>query len=288
MAGSAAEPRFRALLLGVFASLALVLAAIGVYGVISQAVSRRTPEIGIRVALGASPSHMLGLILRQGLILTAIGLGIGLAASLALTRLLSSLLFGIGAADPATYLLVSLLLLMAARFVHGSATAIMGPVMSAAISDVAPAAKRATWLSTYSTVQGAGQAIAPVIAEQPSLEAGPIMVQVEYCVDPPQLNAFWRAMAELGQKRRRDGAMHWWIFQDTADPSRFVETWIEATWAEHLRNHERVSVAHQVTERRIQSLTRSGSTIVTRHFVAPEPARSTNAVLRALQESTPS
>lgn len=126
----------------------------------------------------------------------------------------------------------------------------------------------------------------PVVAEQPSLEAGPIMVQVEYSVDSPHVSAFREAMAELGQKRRRDGAMHWWIFQDTADPSRFVETWIEATWAEHLRNHERVSVAHQEIERRIRSLTRSGSTLMTRHFVAPELAPSTNGVLRALEERT--
>src|SRR5436190_23471217 len=107
------------------------------------------------------------------------------------------------------------------------------------------------------------------------------MVQVEYCVDPPRVDAFRTAMAELGQRRRRDGAIHWWTFQDTADPSRFVETWIEAAWAEHLRNHERVSVAHQELERRIHGLTRRGSTIMTRHFVTPEPASSTKRESRA-------
>src|SRR5436190_22264437 len=112
------------------------------------------------------------------------------------------------------------------------------------------------------------------------------MVQVEYCVDPPRVDAFRTAMAELGQRRRRDGAIHWWTFQDTADASRFVETWIEAAWAEHLRNHERVSVAHQELERRVRDLTRSGSTIATRHFIAPETRPPTDAVIRAVEERT--
>src|SRR5213592_3748646 len=85
------------------------------------------------------------------------------------------------------------------------------------------------------------------------------MVQVEYCVDSPRAEAFRTAMAELGHLRRRDGAMQWWVFQDTADPSRFVETWLEATWADHLRSHERAPVAYQEVERRIRDLTRSGS-----------------------------
>src|SRR4051812_899271 len=126
----------------------------------------------------------------------------------------------------------------------------------------------------------------PVVAEEPSLEAGPIMVQVEYCVDPPRADAFRTALAELGQLRRRDGAMQWWLFQDAADPSRFVETWLEATWVEHLRTHERVSVAHQEIERRIRDLTRSGSAIKTRHFVSPLTRASTDAVVRALEERT--
>jgi quinol monooxygenase YgiN len=112
------------------------------------------------------------------------------------------------------------------------------------------------------------------------------MVQVEYCVDPPRADAFRSAMSELGQNRRRDGAMQWWVFQDTADPLRFVETWIEATWADHLRNHERTSVAYQELEQRIRDLTRSGSTITTRHFIAPEPRPSTNAVVREVEERT--
>jgi MFS family permease len=126
----------------------------------------------------------------------------------------------------------------------------------------------------------------PVVAEEPLLDAGPIMVQVEYCVDPPRADAFRTALAELGQLRRRDGAMQWWLFQDTADPSRFVETWLEATWVEHLRTHERVSVAYQEIERRISDLTRSGSEIKTRHFVSALAHASTDGVVRALEERT--
>jgi putative ABC transport system permease protein len=114
VAQSAAEPRFRALILGVFASLALILAAVGVYGVISQSVARRVPEIGIRIALGASPAQMVALILRQGVLLALAGLGVGLAVSLVLTRLIASLLFGVEATDPATFGVVSLLLLLVA------------------------------------------------------------------------------------------------------------------------------------------------------------------------------
>jgi MFS family permease len=126
----------------------------------------------------------------------------------------------------------------------------------------------------------------PQVDGELSLEAGPIMIQVEYIVDPPQAHAFELAMGELGRNRRRYGAMHWWIFQDTADPSRFVETWIESTWAEHLRYHERVSIAHKQIEQRAQDLTRSGSTITTRHFVAPVGPPSTTAMVRAVQERT--
>src|SRR5437764_13218768 len=101
----------------------------------------------------------------------------------------------------------------------------------------------------------------PAVAAEPSLEARPVMVQVEYRVDPPRADAFRNAMAELGRNRRRDGALQWWLFQDTADPSRFVETWIEATWAEHLRNHERVAVTQNGLEQSIRGLTHSSTTI---------------------------
>jgi MFS family permease len=126
----------------------------------------------------------------------------------------------------------------------------------------------------------------PEVADEPSLDAGPIMIQVEYCIDPPRADAFRTAMAELGQIRRHDGAMQWWLFQDTADPVYFIETWLEATWAEHLRNHERVSVAHQELERRIRDLTQTGSSVKTRHFVAPDRRPPSEVVMRTLEQRT--
>jgi putative ABC transport system permease protein len=103
--------RYPAVLIGVFAAVALALAAIGIYGVISYSVSQRTHEIGIRVALGASRRDILRLVIGRGVVLTMIGIFTGLAASLALTRLLSSLLFGVAATDVATFALVSVVLL---------------------------------------------------------------------------------------------------------------------------------------------------------------------------------
>ena len=127
---------------------------------------------------------------------------------------------------------------------------------------------------------------APVVAGQPSLEAGPIMVQVEYSVDPDCAHTFRSAIGELGRSRRRDGAVEWWLFQDTADPARFVETWVEETWADHLRNHERVSVAHREIEQRVRDLTRTGTTPATRHFIAPDSRPSAFAAERAVEDRT--
>jgi hypothetical protein len=126
----------------------------------------------------------------------------------------------------------------------------------------------------------------PVVAGEPSLDAGPVMIQVEYRVDPPNAEAFRLAIAELGRERRRHGAEQWWLFHDTADPSRFVETWIESTWAEHLRYHERVSVTHKETEQRAQALVRAGSEITTRHFIAPAPRPSADAVVQVVAAQT--
>jgi putative ABC transport system permease protein len=114
LAQSVAQPRFRTALLSILASVALLLAAVGIYGVISYSVGHRLREIGIRLALGASPRQVLEPILRHGVTLAAIGLGIGLAGALAAGRLLSSFLFGIGAADLSTLSAVSLLLLVVA------------------------------------------------------------------------------------------------------------------------------------------------------------------------------
>jgi putative ABC transport system permease protein len=98
------------LLLSVFAGLALILASVGIYGVISYAVSQRTREIGVRMALGARPMDVLRLILTEGLRLVLVGVALGIAAALALTKLLASLLYGVSGTDPAIFLSVTVLL----------------------------------------------------------------------------------------------------------------------------------------------------------------------------------
>jgi putative ABC transport system permease protein len=105
-----ARPKFNMMLLGVFAGVALVLAAIGIYGVIAYSVAQRTREIGIRMALGAQRTQMLQMILRQSLSVVAIGLTTGLLAAFGTTRLLASLLYGVGANDIVTYASVVFLL----------------------------------------------------------------------------------------------------------------------------------------------------------------------------------
>jgi putative ABC transport system permease protein len=99
---SEARRRFAVVLLSVFAGVALLLAIIGIYGVISDSVNQRRHEIGIRMALGARAPHVLGLMMTQGMMPALIGIGVGLVACLGATRLLSSMLFGVAATDPAT------------------------------------------------------------------------------------------------------------------------------------------------------------------------------------------
>jgi putative ABC transport system permease protein len=107
---SVAQPRFRTFLLGLFGAMALVLAATGIFGVISYSVSRRTNEIGIRVALGASRGTILRMVLRETLVLTFAGLAVGLPCALAASRLLGNMLFGVSASDPATLAIVAITL----------------------------------------------------------------------------------------------------------------------------------------------------------------------------------
>jgi ABC-type antimicrobial peptide transport system permease subunit len=108
---SVARQRFSMLLLGIFAALALVLAAVGIYGVMSYSVAQRTREFGIRMALGAQRSDVLKLAVGQGLKLVVIGIVVGLGAAFLLTRVMSSLLFGVSATDPLTFITISLVLI---------------------------------------------------------------------------------------------------------------------------------------------------------------------------------
>ncbi len=110
IASSVAEPRFRTLLLGLFAVLAVGLAGIGIYGVLSYSINQRRHEIGIRMALGAKAGDVMAMVLRQGMFLAVAGLGGGLLIAFALTRLMRDFLFGVSATDPLTFVVVSLVL----------------------------------------------------------------------------------------------------------------------------------------------------------------------------------
>lgn len=112
--GSLAQPRFRTLLLAVFAAVALVLAAIGLYGVIAYGVSQRTNELGVRMALGAQRGDVLKLVVGQGAGLALLGIAIGLPAGLALMRIISRLLFGVNASDPLTFAATAAVILLIA------------------------------------------------------------------------------------------------------------------------------------------------------------------------------
>jgi putative ABC transport system permease protein len=131
--GSLAQLRFRTFLIGIFAGLALVLASLGLYGVVAYSVSQRTAELGIRVALGAQPGSILKLVVFHTAGLAAIGLAIGVAVTLAGSRIISRFLFGISATDPVTLGTASLVILLVAL------TASLVPALRAAKVDPATA-----------------------------------------------------------------------------------------------------------------------------------------------------
>jgi ABC-type antimicrobial peptide transport system permease subunit len=114
VAEAMARQDFNMTLLTVFAGIALLLAAIGIYGMLSYSVQQRTQEIGIRMALGARSADVLGMVLRQGMQMAGLGIVIGIAGAFALTRLLAALLYGVKATDPWTFIAVSVVLALTA------------------------------------------------------------------------------------------------------------------------------------------------------------------------------
>ena len=106
------QPRFNLVLVGIFAATALLLAAVGIYGVMSYLVEQQTREIGIRSALGAKRSHILKLVIGRGVGMAFVGVVLGIIASLALSRFLAGLLYGVTAVDPLTFIGISVLLLI--------------------------------------------------------------------------------------------------------------------------------------------------------------------------------
>ena len=114
LSNAVAQPRFRTTLIALFAAVALILACVGIYGVISYSVTLRTHEIGIRMALGAQTGDVLAMVIRQAIVLAIIGVALGLSASYALTSLMSKLLFGVQPTDPATFVLTAAILTITA------------------------------------------------------------------------------------------------------------------------------------------------------------------------------
>jgi putative ABC transport system permease protein len=112
---SLAQKRLTRLLLASFAGLALVLAAVGIYGVMSQRVHQSTHEIGVRMALGAAPTAVLGMVLRNAMLMALAGIALGALAAIFATRLLASMLYGVGATDPVTFGAVAAVLAAVAR-----------------------------------------------------------------------------------------------------------------------------------------------------------------------------
>jgi len=133
MAASLGAQRFNMTLMGIFAAVALVLAAVGIYGVVSYSVTQRTHEIGIRMALGAGSGDVLKIVLRQGLMLAGLGVGIGLGAALAVTRVMSTLLYGVSTTDPIVFGAISIVLAgvaLGATFIPARRAAKVDPMIA--------------------------------------------------------------------------------------------------------------------------------------------------------------
>ena len=111
----------------------------------------------------------------------------------------------------------------------------------------------------------------PLVDGEPEHDSGPVLVTVEYRVDPDRAAEFVEVMRELGRTRRRDGAYRWGVYRDVADPERFVETFLVESWLEHLRQHERVTQADRLLEDDVQKLLRDGPEV--NHFVAASSHR---------------
>jgi putative ABC transport system permease protein len=133
ISNSAAQPRLNARLLAIFATMALVIAAIGIYAVLAYSVAQRTREIGLRIALGAMPGRVIGLVMGEGMKVGLIGIGIGLVGALAIGRVMASLLYGVPLRDPATFALVAVVLMLvalAACYIPGRRAAKVNPMVA--------------------------------------------------------------------------------------------------------------------------------------------------------------
>jgi MFS family permease len=113
-----------------------------------------------------------------------------------------------------------------------------------------------------------GDWAAPILAEEPGPDSGPVLVTIEYRVDPAHRTQFVAAMRDLREMRRRNGAFAWFLFHDSAEPTRFLESFMDESWTEHLRQHERVSVADRETQRRANQYLAKGESTRSTHWLA--------------------
>jgi quinol monooxygenase YgiN len=113
----------------------------------------------------------------------------------------------------------------------------------------------------------------PVVVVEPKPEQGPILVQIEYRIDPARASEFRKAMRDMRRIRRRDGAIRWGLFHDAAEPDRFVESFVTESWAEHLRQHSRITEADKGIEDRIFSFHIGGGRPPTTHLIAEHVPR---------------